>query len=198
MTSPAVEPVEEDSPVAEVIALILAGYAATRAARGLAHLVRVPPRVALSLLAIIPLDVLRLRMTYAYQPPTSPISVSMRAESRYLATFVINSLRRINKSDRPPAETLNNELSYWDQYVNAAQNRQEVAQRVEVAAGTHGALLGWHAQLDNLTSPECRAAHGKNFDALRQPAIGYPGAAHPTCRCRPGAPWLSGVLLEVE
>jgi hypothetical protein len=64
------------------------------------------------------------------------------------------------------------------------------------ATGQVTRLVGWHAKLDGRTSPECRAADGANFPANRPPSIGWPGAVHPSCRCRPGAPHAQGRLLD--
>lgn len=58
------------------------------------------------------------------------------------------------------------------------------------------ALVGWQARMDSRTSPECAAANGLNFYADRPPAIGYPGAVHPHCRCRPRKPWPNAGLVD--
>ena len=87
------------------------------------------------------------------------------------------------------------ERRYYQQHLDAMRQRAIAAARVDMEALEHGRLLGWKTVLDSHTSPECRAANGCNFYAARPPAIGYPGAVHPACRCKPVAPWPGGRLL---
>ena len=68
--------------------------------------------------------------------------------------------------------------------------------QVDMATMTYGLLLGWHTVIDKRTSAECYWANGQNFHADQMPAIGYPGAVHPHCRCYPGAPFPGGKLLS--
>lgn len=72
------------------------------------------------------------------------------------------------------------------------ENRAKRAAGQETTLGllakSRNIALGWYAVLDKKTSPECRAANGKNFDPLQPPAIGLPGTVHPRCRCVPGPP----------
>jgi hypothetical protein len=50
--------------------------------------------------------------------------------------------------------------------------------------------------MDERTTGECRSAHKGNFNALRQPSIGWPGTVHPHCRCRVVEPWENGRTLK--
>lgn len=84
-----------------------------------------------------------------------------------------------------------------DEYDKVSAQRQ-TENRAKRAAGQESTLgllaksrnieLGWYTVLDKRTSPECRAADGKNFDPLQPPTIGLPGTVHPRCRCLPGPP----------
>lgn len=63
----------------------------------------------------------------------------------------------------------------------------------EVAGGAP-LWLEWQADLDEKTSPECRAAHGHVFDARSAPpVIGWPGAVHP--HCFPGTVRVSSAAI---
>jgi hypothetical protein len=87
------------------------------------------------------------------------------------------------------------ERRFYGQHLLAIWQRQKAGAQADSAAMDHGRMLGWHTELDGKTSAECKAANGKNFYADRVPVIGYPGAVHPHCRCRPGAPFPDGAIL---
>lgn len=87
------------------------------------------------------------------------------------------------------------ERRYYQQHLDAMRQRAIAAAQVDMAALEYGPLLGWKTVLDGHTSAECRAANKSNFYASRPPYIGFPGAVHPACRCRPVAPWPGGKLL---
>lgn len=50
-------------------------------------------------------------------------------------------------------------------------------------------LLGWRSRRTARTCATCLKAHGRNFNALVRPRIGYPGEVHPHCECTARAPW---------
>lgn len=115
-----------------------------------------------------------------------------KLEGYFRANYVLAASRRLDdKFTRgiPRRIAMEQEKRYFEQHMESARNRRKAARAVDVAAGRYGATLGWHATLDLRTSPECRAANGKNFDATVRPPIGYPGSVHPSCRCRPGRPF---------
>ena len=114
------------------------------------------------------------------------------------AQFLFNSARRFSEvlarvasgaaSPREILDALARERRYYGQHTEALWTRMQAAARVDTAVMEHGLLLGWYARMDKITSIECRAANRHNFRADDPPAIGYPGAVHPHCRCLPGAP----------
>lgn len=112
------------------------------------------------------------------------------------AAYLINAGRRLGtavvREKAQPGSiqaAMTRERGLLRQHLEATRLRNEAAGRVqEVAAKRGPGDLGWYAVLDKRTSPECRAADGKNFDPLRPPAIGLPGTVHPRCRCLPGPP----------
>lgn len=90
---------------------------------------------------------------------------------------------------------LTREQRFYAQHQQAMWNRAAAAGKTDMAALEHGRLLGWNTILDSRTSPECRAADGRNYYATAMPDIGFPGSVHPACRCYPSAPHPGGRLL---
>lgn len=115
--------------------------------------------------------------------------VNLRRRAAYLimaARRLGTAVLREHGQPGTVAQALRAEGRYLTQHLVATRKRNEAAGRVADAADQHGRELGWHAVRDDRTSPECRAAHGSNFRADRPPKIGYPGAVHDHCRCKPG------------
>lgn len=133
------------------------------------------------------------------QPPAGGLRDSSSAvvetdklEAYFRAHYVLAASRRLDgKLARgiPQRVALEQEKRFFQQHMEAAQNRRKRAKEIDAAAARYGATLGWHATLDARTSPECKAAHGRNFDVTTRPPIGYPGTVHPYCRCKPGKPF---------
>jgi hypothetical protein len=61
-------------------------------------------------------------------------------------------------------------------------------------AAIYGDRLGWFTVRDTSTTPDCLHAHGRDFLVSRPPRMGFPGAVHALCRCRPVAPWGTRLL----
>jgi hypothetical protein len=163
-----------------------------------------------------------LRRPHAVRPD-APIQAQARQNWVRSAAYLLNATRRLSTavlSGQRGAlkDALAKERMYLDQHVQATIGRENAAQAVADAyqkahqariednqrAAQSGAfflpasgptMLGWYAQMDDRTSPECRAANGKNFDPVKPPLIGYPGAVHPTCRCKPGPAHRGADLL---
>jgi SPP1 gp7 family putative phage head morphogenesis protein len=93
------------------------------------------------------------------------------------------------------AAGVSRERRYFGMHVGAMWNRARAAQQADLASWSYGDLLGWWSVRDKKTSPECRAAHGKNFLVTDMPYIGFPGAVHPHCRCIAVPPWPGGRML---
>lgn len=148
----------------------------------------------------IPKDVLRRALTIATSRPirysvtviasATASAESQSLESHYRALYVLNAARRL-ESAKDPAAALEAEKRFFNQHIAAVGKRRESATTVDKAQHRYGDLLGWHAKMDNRTSAECRAANGKNFNATKMPDIGYPGAVHPFCRCKPGKAFVT-------
>jgi hypothetical protein len=107
------------------------------------------------------------------------------AVQRLAPAFASGDADRIFRAERA-------EDRYFEQFRTAEERRNAAGQRVALLAGNYGLnargelLLNWRAKLDSRTSADCRWAHGRNFNALVMPPIGYPGMVHLFCRCEPG------------
>lgn len=136
--------------------------------------------------------------------PASRQVSSMNAARR--AQYVTAATRRVLATEREARakglsvdaareQALATEQRYFEMHLAAMANRAKAAGETDKAAARYGNLLGWLAKKDDRTSPECYAASGKNYYASHMPDMGFPGAVHPSCRCRPVASWPGGKLL---
>jgi hypothetical protein len=123
------------------------------------------------------------------------------------AAYLVNAVRRLAPAvasgdvDRiVRAERA--EDRYFAAFLEAERRRGVAASAVALVASQYGIgpdgelLLGWLAVRDNRTSADCRWAHGRNFNALVAPRLGYPGTVHLECRCRPRRPWNTDLRVE--
>lgn len=92
-------------------------------------------------------------------------------------------------------DALTTEKRFMSQHIAASTGRIQAATAVDGMAATYGNLIGWKSVRDKRTTAECYAANGKNFHAGKPPAIGYPGATHPNCRCIPVPPFKGAPVL---
>jgi hypothetical protein len=143
-----------------------------------------------------------VQMVMSFPPERTGVAgsaslITSRQNALRRAQFVLAAGRRVTRDladarahgqplSRVLADSVTRERRYFSQHLDAMWNRAKAAAQVDSAAMTYGNLLGWNTVLDGHTSPECRAADGKNFEATDQPLIGWPGAVHPHCRCYPG------------
>jgi hypothetical protein len=143
-----------------------------------------------------------VQMVMSFPPEKTGVAgsaslITSRQNALRRAQFVLAAGRRVTRDladarahgqplSRVLADSVTRERRYFSQHLDAMWNRAKAAAQVDSAAMTYGNLLGWNTVLDGHTSPECRAADGKNFEATDQPLIGWPGAVHPHCRCYPG------------
>lgn len=180
---------QQDAQQVAIIAGALAvGASAQATAASLSPLIGVPVPVLLPLLVIA----LSKPIQYAgiaTLPSESATSESAELEATYRAHYILAASRRVQRAvaaGESREDALRRERVYFNQHIEAVSNRKRAASAVDKARARYGDDLGWYAILDARTSPECREANGKNFNATRIPPIGYPGAVHPHCRCKPG------------
>lgn len=182
---------QQDAALVAAIAALLAVKAAPRpTALKIAALLGVPvaavvPVVGIALAAPWGTNVRGLR------PGGSPAATrtNLESEGAYRAAYVLAASRRWHEGlkNGVSEEVLKErEDRFFKQHLEAQANRRVASAAVDKMARKYGATLGWYAVLDTKTSPECKAAHGKNFDIGKRPVIGYPGSVHPHCRCKPG------------
>jgi hypothetical protein len=130
-------------------------------------------------------------------PPESRRGAFGQASSERIRRAVQDPAHQFPVDSQVLDRALEKERRYFDQHLGAERGRREAAARVDRVAKRSGlTTLGWHAQMDDRTTAECRAANGHNFDVTRPPSIGYPGAVHPSCRCRPGPPFAGEPLVD--
>lgn len=134
--------------------------------------------------------------------PSAPEGSASRLLERGVASrramYIVAASKRLMAGGSVAAEK-----RFFKAHLQAEKNRAEAVEAVDREAkrqrqaGTIGRILiGWHATLDDRTTPLCRAAHGRNFYADTPPQIGYPGTQHGgQCRCRGGKPWFGGEML---
>jgi hypothetical protein len=152
-------------------------------------------------------------ITQAAGPPLTPappdlIGVGAVPPESRRGAFGQASSERIRRAVQDPAHqfpvdsqvldrALEKERRYFDQHLGAERGRREAAARVDSTAKRLGLMtLGWHGIKDGRTDEQCLQAIGHNFDVTRPPSIGYPGAVHPSCRCRPGPPFAGEPLVD--
>jgi hypothetical protein len=114
-------------------------------------------------------------------------SYLVNAVQRLSPAVASRDFERISRAERA-------EDRYFAAFQEAERRRNETGAQVAQVAAGYGInargelLLNWRAKLDRKTSADCRWAHGRNFNALVIPPIGYPGMVHLWCRCKAGPP----------
>lgn len=188
-TAPAETATEDE--IAAVLALLAVGGSLAAVAAALGAVLGISAAVTGKLLGELGEAALKPFRRRNEGKPVTAVQLTERANLRYRAAFLVVSLRRLVRGGE-----LAREVTLWRTHVRAQRRRLVMGRRVDEQRWVYGELLGWHATLDRRTSDECRAAHQKNFYALRPPVIGYPGTTHPHCRCRPGAPFDGAKLVD--
>jgi SPP1 gp7 family putative phage head morphogenesis protein len=166
-----------------LVELLLMGVAAEKIVSALAGLPGVLPDAAAAVLRLPEMSTLR---SPAEAVAPDPVRATNRINAIRRAQYLVKAARRVSEAGL--REGLPKEAVYFQAHRRASENRRMAAQTVAQAQERFGPELGWYATMDSRTSPDCRAANGKNFRAARPPRIGFPGSVHPNCRCKPGPP----------
>lgn len=138
------------------------------------------------------------RPTVQPEPGTAQ-RVALDAAELYRAAYVMNAARRTQQridAGMTPLQAVQAERRTTQAHMEAQGRRFEMANRVDHQAILTGPLIGWYSTLDSRTTPECKAAHGRNFKLDEPPRIGYPGSVHMRCRCKPGPPHRTTRLVD--
>lgn len=199
----------DDPALAVAVASVLAGVGGP-AVTIAATIAALKVRFALTAAAVQALGAV-LNVVLAHPPPVTGVIGAASAQTSRTnlarrAQYVIAAAKRVMGAVRDARAKgtpvtaavraqLERERRFYGMHQAAMWNRARAAGQTDMAAAEHGDLLGWNTVIDDRTSAECRAADGKNYRASRMPDIGFPGSAHPACRCfpgpaRPGAPLL--------
>lgn len=120
-------------------------------------------------------------------------------ELSYRAAYLVHAAQRMQQAANRGADVaaaVAAETPFYRMHLHASVNRRDSAAKVDVLAKRAGGLLGWKAVMDSRTSLECRLADGHNFRVSDPPVIGYPGAVHPHCRCKPVPPFAGADLVD--
>lgn len=147
--------------------------------------------------------VIAARSAAVAPPGATPLTPAMRAAhgqaAASRAAYLVGAGRRLaGTSGLARLDQQTKERRFLNQHVAAQNQREQGAMALDAASNAYGPLLGWKAVLDDRTTPECRAADGKNFRPARPPAIGLPGVTHTNCRCRPTTPFEGAPTLGPE
>jgi hypothetical protein len=136
--------------------------------------------------------------------PASAAGWVARTANPRRAAYLVNAARRIEQAVREGTsirEAVAQERRYLVQHLAAERGRKDAAAQVDAMAAIHGTTLGWYSRLDDHVSAGCRGMHGRNFSVVTPPVVegrpSYPGAVHPSCRCKAGAPHLARVREPV-
>jgi len=193
-----------------LLALIVAALAANTTAQALTKALSVPFKAAgiggTALASAAALVLSGPRDIPLKGPPGPAVRWAVRHNLLRKASFFLNAARRTQQAikaarsqDQPATAAIRTALAaektYLGQHVAASAQRVQAASAVDGMAAKHGDLLGWNTVKDSRTTAECYEAAGKNFHAARPPAIGFPGATHPNCRCYPGPPHPGAKVL---
>lgn len=202
----------DDTALAVAIAALLAGLTVAGAyvTSVAGMLAMLKARFALSAAALQALGAV-LSLVTEHPAPSAGVSGPASAQTSRVnaarrAQYVIAASKRVlgaarearAKGESVPGaftDALATERRYYLMHLAAMKNRANAAAETDKAAAKYGNLLGWLAKNDDRTSAECRVASGKNYYASHMPDIGFPGAVHPNCRCKPVSAWPGGKLL---
>jgi SPP1 gp7 family putative phage head morphogenesis protein len=102
------------------------------------------------------------------------------------ALYAVRAASRVSKAvlgGKPLDEALGSENAIFKAHKEASKKRLVAASQVDAIGAP---VASWRAVLDEKTTPDCRAAHGHNFEVNHPPKLGYPGMVHMHCRCVAG------------
>lgn len=189
--------------LAALVVILMAGAPVGTMAPSVAALLG-PLGVSLaSVTAALELLTPHLRHELDTEPASAAGWVARTANPRR-AAYLANAAKRIEQAVREGTsirEAVARERRYLVQHLAAERGRKDAAAQVDAMAAIHGTTLGWYSRLDDHTSAGCRGMHGRNFSVVTPPVVegrpSYPGAVHPSCRCKAGAPHLARVREPV-
>jgi HK97 family phage prohead protease len=132
------------------------------------------------------------------------VDAAARAQAAYLVRGSLRVATAYATGDRTTIEKAEKlEQVYRNAHdaaqVQRAEAAEALAENLEISGDepdTNGEILrGWDSEV-RACDRGCQEAHGKNFNALIRPRIGYPGQVHPNCKCRSVAPWNTSARVD--
>lgn len=206
VTQPPVQTPSKTQQLLQLIAAALVLYGTYKAAAAALKAAFLPFKVGVEALEAA----IKIAMALSYHLGTgvwtTVISVEVTPEllmrrqvTLYRAAYVKQAAQRIQQdldAGVSLEEATRKEARFAQMHLYAQQARVAAAKQVQAAQKRYGDILGWYSVMDSRTSPECAAANGHNFSALKMPVIGYPGAVHPRCRCHVGPKHQSTLTVD--
>lgn len=193
-------PSDDDHLVAAVAGILIVGAGLSITAAGIARVTRLPLDAVTGALTAVGADTVPMARPGLSQ---TAVTATKAANRMFRAAFVLNASRRISsgmKQGQDLKTLIGKERANWALHRKANARRIIVAKGVDLVGTSmglptpNGHLIGWYATVDGRTDGTCLAANGTNFYAEVPPMIGYPGATHMHCRCRPGPPHADGKM----
>lgn len=115
--------------------------------------------------------------------------------NRWRARYLSEAAQRLTRANMSQAATAR-EARWYRQHLRANRARKAQAERIRTLTQEHGPVLGWKAEIDSSTTPECRTRHGKNFHVRNPPQGQLPGTGtHAGCRCETRRPWPDAEVM---
>jgi SPP1 gp7 family putative phage head morphogenesis protein len=194
--------VPPNSEVEQLTTLLVSAASAAAVVGFLANLPGIGFEAANHLSAMSQVDaMLQLKVPHGVAHPA--VMQQHLSNLRRRAAYLIMAGRRlgtavVRERNQPGTleKALRAEATYVRQHLQAVAHRNDAVKKTVAATYRYGDELGWWAVRDDRTSPECKAAHGSNFQADQPPKIGYPGTVHNRCRCKPGPPHHGGRTVD--
>jgi hypothetical protein len=191
-------PPQDDHLVADIAAILIAGYALKQTIDAIVNLLTpygylkeaISAAVSLSDSGTNAMPNLRLGKN-GVQDASAALRAIRRQEVYYRAAYVLNASRRIQAGldqGKPLRVIIGRESDYYRQHEAARRGRLNSAAKVQKAASDFGPLLGWYHNPMLNNEIECLTASGHNFYADEGTMIGLPGSVHQNCGCTAGPP----------
>lgn len=115
--------------------------------------------------------------------------------NRWRARYLSQAGSRLTQSGLTTA-ALTTEARWYRQHLQMNRARKVNANNIRSLVQEFGPILGWKAEIDSSTTPECRYRHGKNFQVRNPPQGQLPGAGtHAGCRCEARRPYPNAEVL---
>lgn len=205
--TPVAPPPDEFPLVQAVIAILLAGYVASKTLDLIAAalkpygITRQAVSAALGLATTAHAARPELK-THGFARRSASADIVRAAASRdvaYRAAYVVKAAGRMQQvldDGGNLGDALRKEAANFEAHRAARRKRLDAAAATASNAEMFGPLLGWYRNHMLDSDIDCRVADGHNFYASTGTVIGYPGSVHPNCGCTSGPPHEQGGIVD--